>query len=323
MLPGPMSGGSRHLRQVSDWWSITLEIRADFGSLGEWEQWAAEPSHSFTGWRAKVFARRSFPTPLAVEVCEKEPKFMKKFVPRDRDPLFFLHIPKTAGSSMRLYLRNQYRKETICPITMNSWEDVKSIDVNELKTFQLVHGHFGFNLRELLYPEMKTLTILRHPFDLTISLIRHLQRDPDFHPLHSVARGCSIREIIGGQQFAFPFANIQTAFLSASVDPFRVYAFMKENSSVGENWNPTGLENGPDMDVAMRNLEKIDFVGLVERLDDFLPMVSNDMSYHPPTVFPRSNAAPGDRTDFHTLASDDIEAIEACNQLDLKLYGQL
>jgi hypothetical protein len=246
---------------------------------------------------------------------------MEKFTPRDRDPLFFLHIPKTAGSSMRLYLRNQYRKEIICPITMNSWDDIVSADVRGLKNFQLMHGHCGFNVRGLLHPEIKTLTVLRHPFDLTLSLIRHLKRDPGFHPLHNLAKDCSIREIIGGERFDFPFANIQTAFLSASVDPFEVYRSIKENGSVGESWNPAGLERGPDIDVAMRNLEKIDFVGLVDRLDDFLPMVSSDMSYHPPTVFPRSNAAPGDRTDFNSLASGDIEAIEACNQLDLKLYA--
>src|SRR5882762_7833856 len=196
---------------------------------------------------------------------------MKKFAPRDRDPLFFLHIPKTAGSSMRLYLRTQYRKEAMCPITMTSWEEISAVDVDELKNFQLVHGHFGFNLCGLLRPEIKTLTALRHPFDLTISLIKHLQRDPKFHPLHERARGCSIREIVSGRRFDFPFANIQTAFLSASVDPFKVYRVIKENGSVGESWNPTGLEGAPDLDVAMSNLEKIDFVGLVEWLDDFLP----------------------------------------------------
>jgi len=64
-----------------------------------------------------------------------------------RPPLFFMHIPKTAGMSMRLYLSEQYPVHEICPAAR--WQGLLGREP-ELRSFPLVQGHFRYNLRELV-----------------------------------------------------------------------------------------------------------------------------------------------------------------------------
>jgi hypothetical protein len=66
--------------------------------------------------------------------------------PRPR--LFFMHLPKTAGMALRLFLGNQYPLERIMPA--NDWRELLAVDVADLKKYDLFQGHFSCGLMDLL-----------------------------------------------------------------------------------------------------------------------------------------------------------------------------
>src|ERR1700723_3870236 len=85
-----------------------------------------------------------------------------------RAPLFFMHIPKTAGMSMRQYLDNQYPADEICPA--ERWQDLLDIG-RDVGTYRLVRGHFRYNLRQLAAPDARVLVVLREPLRRTVSAL--------------------------------------------------------------------------------------------------------------------------------------------------------
>ena len=80
-----------------------------------------------------------------------------------------MHIPKTAGMSMRLYLGEQYHPHEICPA--EHWQDILGHEQNVTK-FHLVRGHFRYNMRGLVAGDARMLVVLREPLRRTVSALR-------------------------------------------------------------------------------------------------------------------------------------------------------
>ena len=97
--------------------------------------------------------------------------------------LFFLHIPKTAGSTLNYIIKNNFsdRAQEI-RWHWTTWiakgelqQKLKHLDVNSK---QLVHGHFVFGVHELSSSlEVKYLTFVRDPLKKAISGYHHVSRD--------------------------------------------------------------------------------------------------------------------------------------------------
>lgn len=97
---------------------------------------------------------------------------------------FFVHLQKTAGTSLNMALRRQFGAEAMYPLP----EDVKShdavLDVDHLRSvfareghrIRVVTGHFPYCTTELLGGSFRTFTILREPVARTLSFLRHQQR---------------------------------------------------------------------------------------------------------------------------------------------------
>src|SRR5207302_9119959 len=70
--------------------------------------------------------------------------------PRPR--LFFMHLPKTAGMALRLFLGNQYPVDRIMPA--NDWRELLSVEIADLDRYSLFQGHFSCGLMDLLPPDV-------------------------------------------------------------------------------------------------------------------------------------------------------------------------
>jgi hypothetical protein len=85
--------------------------------------------------------------------------------------LYYLHIPKVAGTSLSAVLRDHFAADSICPA--QSWHDLGS---QALETFSLVSGHYGLPGADLL-GSADLVTVLRKPASQIVSLFDHMQRD--------------------------------------------------------------------------------------------------------------------------------------------------
>jgi hypothetical protein len=244
------------------------------------------------------------------------PRTFENFPIGAREPLLFMHIPKTAGTSLRQYLANQYGRAEICPAS--NWQDLAKMPLPQIGSYKLLQGHFGFNARSIACAGSKTLVTLREPISRTLSNIRHMQRDPTFHKLHGQVKGKTITEILGNYELRRFFANAQTTFLSANRQAPEVVAYL------AADWvamrDPADIEEAPDLNHARHVLDSIDFVGLAESLTDVLNELSVKMHFHPAVLIPHVNESQV-RSDPSSITALEHDLLVECNDLDIKLYA--
>ena len=111
----------------------------------------------------------------------------------DAELIYYLHIPKTAGTSVIHFLHDVYDPVLICPYGL--WDELVHASSEELAAWRVYVGHFGGVLPLWLRRWPRTLTVLRDPVARTISHIRHVKRDFR-HPLHRLALGKRVAEYL-------------------------------------------------------------------------------------------------------------------------------
>jgi hypothetical protein len=242
---------------------------------------------------------------------------MDRFQIGTRGPLFFMHVPKTAGMSMRLYLDGQYHEQDVCPAVR--WQDLLGHE-DELKRFRLVQGHFRYNLRELLADDARMLVILRDPLRRTVSALRHLQRDPSFHHDHQLAKDLTLSEVLRHPALMQKQNNVQARFLCASQPATEVSAYLQRELPHNPDADAGNQEAPPELELAQHRLAAIDFVGLTENLPAIVGVMARQMSYHPPLYFPFINENPERGDPLAGLTGEDLAILRAANDVDLPLY---
>jgi hypothetical protein len=63
-----------------------------------------------------------------------------------RPPVYFYHVPKTGGMSLRSFLADQYLDEDLC--SAQDWQSLAALDRASLQSFRLFYGHFAVNLKQ-------------------------------------------------------------------------------------------------------------------------------------------------------------------------------
>ena len=231
--------------------------------------------------------------------------------------MFFMHIPKTGGMSMRSFLENQYRPEETCPAL--TWKDLLSDDI-KVDKFSLIAAHFSYNLAPLLKSDCRKLVLLRNPLERTLSSLRHARRDPRYHRDHSAIRHLTISELIRTPKIMEEERNVQAAYFCASVPVNEVLMYLRNRINNNKSAEAVDIEDKPSLNLALARLRSFDFVGLTENLSGIIPSMSREMNYHPATVLPLLNDDPHLRTARDELSKEDIEIINQYNDIDIILY---
>lgn len=247
----------------------------------------------------------------------REARKIDKFLIAARDPLFFMHVPKTAGVSMRLYLRNQYSSADI--LAEDWWSLLENRE--NIKRSKLALGHFPYNLRSILPDGTRMLTIVRDPVQRTLSALKHLMRDPSFHPDHVLTKGLTLAEVIRNKRLMSNQRNVLASYLCASKPPSAVFDYLQAAAAAGRGRvQPRELEAPPTLPLAMERLHTIDFIGTTDRLVDVASQMSEVMKFHPTTHFPLFNEDPTP-TRSTDLNESDLAILQEYNDLDIPLFA--
>ncbi len=222
-------------------------------------------------------------------------------------PIFFLHMPKTAGTSLRLALEARYRPHEILPdqnmIERQGGAYPRDIIVaNSLKlqgqSVKLVRGHYHISLAAFMTDPL-TMTVLREPVARSISNIKHHGRAGGIDPyLSALSEG----------RMPIP-DNMMTRFLGGTVD-------LLSNTRNHRDFVDGRIEDpGALLDSALLRLESIDCLGIAERMD----LLSASLLSHGIDIeIGRTNVAPPGE-----LALDEVqmETLRRHNELDARLYA--
>ena len=234
-----------------------------------------------------------------------------------RNPLTFVHIPKTAGTSLRYYLENQYGPATTC--IAENWIELFPLR-ETIKDYRLLRGHFGANIRGIAIPDAKSVVLLRDPIRRTLSALIHLARDPNFNPqAYELAKGLTLKEMLRNERLMLLFANAHAAALCAATSPADIFAYIEKCKARDASIDIGSLEDEPKLAFAQQRLESFDFVGVVEQLDLFMSELSDGMQFHPAAKFSRINAAPSAHS-LEQLDREDIDILSFYNDIDIPLY---
>jgi hypothetical protein len=229
-----------------------------------------------------------------------------------------MHIPKTAGMTLRVFLGNQYPVSQIMPA--NDWLELLRLGIGEIEQYRLFQGHFTCGIFDLLPADVRPIVFLREPVARTISHLRHLSRDPKFHPAHQFAAGRGLDDLVHDDRIMDLCCNVQTAQLSNDIRGKTILRGLQSDQASGLVPDPDTYVLPPDLAIAERTLERFHFVGFVESLEEDILQLSITLGLHPPVMLPRTNNDPEGDIDVGRLAPDTLAILRERNALDIALY---
>ncbi len=201
--------------------------------------------------------------------------------------LFFMHIAKTAGSSVNALAQRHYPPDR-CVTHVESYHLRPDMNVLDLQDKLFISGHVTLDVarrRRYIADGFKTFTLLRRPASHLLSHIAWVKRlglpqyagDYAAHPAHiqELARmlnAMSLEEFIGrmGEMGHNLFDNAQTRYLA----------------------NAFSCELRDDhLELAMNALRGFDLVGLNEEFERSMRLLARLMDWSEPAMLPRENVA--------------------------------
>lgn len=231
----------------------------------------------------------------------------------------FLHLPKTAGTSLNQLLNVAFPEGRISPPL--SSVALSADDAAQLDAYELITGHLSWSDVSRHLPGRRLFTVLREPVSRCLSLYTFLKGHVSL-PL------IPLGELAGRNDF------IEATSIARQVEPQDFFAFASSHPAVrqavanrmvwqlGDHSRPECRRLACDdaaLEQALRNLDQFCFVTVLERLDDDLSELLETIGVSVPCELPRSNAAaaPLGRGD---VGSDTLRAIERITGCDRRLY---
>ena len=222
---------------------------------------------------------------------------------RGEQPLLvFVHLRKTAGSTIRFVMSRQFRRAEEMTINAPSVDAANqtwnAIAPEQRAGIKCVRGHFPFAPNLFAPRAITCFTILRDPVERVASEYYFNLRNPEmrFHAALTRDR-ITLDQFVNSERFA-EIHNTQTRMLAGT------------NASA----SPSEL-----LDSAITNLrERMAVVGVSDRLDETLLLCRAIFGWRR-LVYRRVNVNPR-RPPFETLAATTLATIERANSLDRSLY---
>ncbi len=219
---------------------------------------------------------------------------------KKKSVVVFIHIPKTAGTTLSDVLKHQYRKKNTLIIHGNIEEkeaEFKEKYYADRNQIYLIKGHMTFGVHQFLDCHCKYITFVRNPIDRILSVYYYLSKNQR-HPQYHLVKGKTLEEFVSSNT---AHHNGQTRFIAGRYDP-------------RERWQPANL-----LDRAKKNLqENFVIVGLTERFDETLIVLKRKLEWSNMPFYVKQNKSNKPATE--TIAKSTLTLIKNRNSLDVELY---
>jgi hypothetical protein len=213
----------------------------------------------------------------------------------------FIHIPKTAGMSLRETVRRAYPGDRCVFIYSHNPAHLDALR-SDVQRADAVYGHFSFGVHELFGIEGRYVTILRRPVDRVVSFFRHQASHDDNEYHRRIANGMTLKDLLRTEQ-CHQVNNHMVRILSGHADAGVTH--------------DRGL-----LDQAEANLEThFAAVGITERMDESVALIGRALGWSAQPPVPRINV--GRRRQSFVLDEDTRAEIARYNALDIELYDRV
>lgn len=216
-------------------------------------------------------------------------------------PIYFVHIPKTAGTSLRELMLSIYGDEGCVLVYSQEPDELAKVQV-KAGLADVVFGHFSVGFDCTLGIPGRYATLLRDPIARVMSFYRHQERyeNAEFHS--QVSTGMSLRELVTSQ-----------ACHETNNHMVRILAGMAYTADM--------VDDDAMLELALSNLYKqFDFVGIVEQLDHDVRRLSARFGWPSGLSMPILNVDPEPLRD---VDAETLAALQRYNRLDIALYDHV
>ncbi len=216
----------------------------------------------------------------------------------DRPVFFFVHIPKTAGTSFRNMLYNQFDQNQIFPnlsdIERNNnrypqFAEIQQKIGSKYEALHLFCGHYTYNNGlKILGKNMQPIVFFRNPIKRSISLLYQLRRMiPEYRnkPLEYVF-----------EKEPNQVSNVQTFYMTGGAAPIKQ--------------TETQLNN------AIARLKQLEVFGIAEHFDESVIRMEKRYGW----TLGKSKNLNKNPSNKKEISPSLIKEIEKVNQYDLHLY---
>ena len=223
-------------------------------------------------------------------------------MPNPNECLYFLHLPKTAGTSLTEWFSRHFPEKECCPLYR--LDKVAELDREELNRYRFFSGHMGWGLLPHLDFRPVIVSWFRDPVERVMSSYWYLR---NLSPV--------VREALGNDTSRQQAEKASTLSLQEWIElpaeEFGIHNHM--------TWALAGPDADPrfPLNAAIQNLLTLDVIGLVEEMDASLSLVTDRMGWLPSLQGPRRNAAIRQQTSPDKSVTNRIEQL---NWMDRALY---
>ena len=248
--------------------------------------------------------------------------------------LYFLHIPKTAGTSLAKYLRIHYYPDDWYKVHI--LEDLVSIDTGDIQTKKCFQGHFGLLFFDFYEKPIKHfITLLRDPLEQTVSLIHMTKRYYDEGKLKKyknvedlfwmIKSDDYLYKILSHPRYSKGFTNIATKHLGYRTKIKTLKKLPKNDLSI-INLASYIDEKKPEniLTEAKETLKSANLVLITEEFEKSIKLVNQLLGIKQSTDIPYENIGTQQKhknmTYRESLPSDLVSRIDELNQYDQSLY---
>jgi len=226
--------------------------------------------------------------------------------------IFFIHIPKTGGSTLSsIILKNFLSAEvyhTDNGLATKVIKEVSSLPQYRKNNLKLVWGHMQFGVHQAFpaEPDIKYFTFLRNPIDRIVSHYYYVKSNPDHYLYKKMQKDNMSIEDYVSSGISAELSNGQVRLLAS--EKYSDLLIHKYGSN-----NTEALEN------AINNIEKYSIlIGIQEYFDESLRWISESFKW---TNVEYSKKNVGQYKSLTELPEKTISIIKEFNQLDIKLYN--
>ena len=225
--------------------------------------------------------------------------------------IIFVHISKTAGTTLRTILKNHFGKCDMyqCNENLSAYYNrlKKATDTNKIN-FNVLMGHIPFGFRPALPDDFKYITVLRDPFDRVESMFQHIKRTKKNYYFQKL-RNKTFEQAL--KMELPPLNNEMVRILCGQRD---LIPRMHQNGPVHKQ--EVILYDKGLLDQAKRNLKEFAVVGFTEHFNEFIANLNKTFNKKI-SNFKTLNQ----RKDKRIRLDGNLKSlIQKYNQMDIELY---
>jgi hypothetical protein len=213
--------------------------------------------------------------------------------------LIFLHLPKTAGTTLAHILEGEYGGSAVLRMyESTSGEELAVLPTPRLDGTRVVMGHFDFGVHRFVPKPSTYISVLREPIGRVISHYQFVRRSPT-HYLFDASRSMSLGEFVVACGAEEP-NNDQTRLLAGA--------------------GPLSSANGQERLIAAKEhlRDHFEVIGITEDFDRSVLLMKRAFGWRTP-FYARRNVTRR-RPLRGTVPDSTLQVIAAHNELDVELY---